>query len=131
MNNAKRLKKQFKDKYSFEKYLPDESIRNILKNQVQLDSDIVLASLRVNYIRLDLVCYQNENGLNISYDVFVKDNPENIEWICFDSVLCSNKIKLSNLEKQMVNFLNKEIDYYNLSYSECYYETINPKGDQK
>lgn len=131
MNSVKRLKKQFGNKYSFEKYLSDKSIRNILKSQTQYDYDIVLASLRINYIRLDLVCYQNENGLNISFDVFVKDDPDNIEWICFDSVLCSNKIKLPSLEKQMVNFLNKEIDYYNLSYSECYYETINPKENQK
>lgn len=131
MNSAKRLKKQFGDKYFFKQYFSDKNIRSILKNKTQFDSDIVLASLRVNYIRLDLVCYQNENGLNISYDVFVKDNPENTEWICFDSVLCCNKSKLSGLEKQMVNFLNEEIDYYNLSYSECYYETINPKENEK
>lgn len=131
MNSAKRLKKQFGNKYSFEKYLSDKSIRSILKSRTKFDSDIVLASLRVNYIRLDLVCYQNENGLNISFDVFVKDNPNNIEWICFDSVLFYSKLKLSGLEKQMVNFLNEEIDCYNLSYSECYYETINPKENEK
>lgn len=75
--------------------------------------------------------YWNEDGLNISFDVYVKDSSDSLEWICFDNVTVTNNFKPKKLEKEMVDFLNTEIEYYHLSYSECYYETVIPKGDKK
>ncbi len=125
------MKKRFGSSYHFEKYYSDNEIRGIYKNELQYDYDLKIASLRINHIRLDAVLYWNEDGLNTSFDVYVKDIIDSLEWICFQNVTVTNNFKPKKLEKEMVDFLNKEIEYYHLSYLECYYETVIPKGDKK
>lgn len=131
MGSVKKLKKCFGNSYHFEKCFSDNEIRGIYKNELHYDYDLKIASLRINLIRLDAVLYWNEDGLNTSFDVYVKDSIDSLEWICFDNVIVTNNFKLKKLEKEMVDFLNKEIEYYHLSYSECYYETVIPKEDKK
>lgn len=131
MKSVKKLKRCFGSSYHFEKYFSDNEIRSIYKNKLHYDYDLKIASLKINHIRLDTVFYWNEDGLNISFDVYVKDSIDSFEWICFDNVTVAHNFKLKNLEKEMVSFLNREIDCYHLSYSDCYYETVIPKEDKK
>lgn len=131
MGSVKKLKRRFGKSYHFEKYYSDNEIQDIFKNELHYDYDLKIASLRINHIRLDAVLYWNEDGLNTSFEVYVKDSVDSLEWICFDNVTVTNNFKLKKLEKEMVDFLNKEIEYYHLSYSECYYETVIPKEDKK
>ena len=130
MGSVKKLKRRFGSSYHFEKYFSDKEIRDIYKNELHYDYDLKIATLRINHIRLDAVFYWNEDGLNISFDVYVKDRIDSPEWICFDNVTVAENFKPGKLEKEMVDFLNKEMEYYHLSYSECYYETVIPKGDK-
>ncbi len=61
------------------------------------------------------------------YEFLFKDTPDSTEWICYDTLNDEMKYNVLNLEKEMFNILNREVNEYGLSYTDCNFEVIKSK----
>ena len=127
MNERKRLRKLLGDKYSFIKYLSLAEVRKLLCENSKDKHDTLFASLTVGCVKINAVIYPTPDCMTMGYDILVKDTPDSTEWICYDTLNDGVKYNVLNLEQDMFNILNREVEKYGLSYTDCNFEVINGK----
>lgn len=125
MNERKRLKKLLGDKYIFKIYLSLSEVRNILQSKDTHEK--LFASLAVGCVKINAVVFKNSDNMQIGFDILVKDKPDSTEWICYDTVTDEVKISSYNLEQTMFDILNRVVNKYGLSYTDCNFEVVNGK----
>lgn len=127
MNERKKLKKQLVEKYVFKKYLSSAEVRKILSENPKDKHDTLFASLTVGCVKINAVVFPTPDCMTMGYDILVKDTPDSTEWICYDTLNDEVKYNASNLEQEMFNILNREVEKYGLSYTDCNFEVVNGK----
>ncbi len=127
MNERKRLKKLLREKYSFIKYLSSSEVRKILSENPKNKHEKLFASLTVGCVKINAIIFPTPDSMTMGYDILVKDSPESAEWICYDTLNDEVKYNALNLEQEMFNILNREVEKYGLSYTDCNFEVVNGK----
>ncbi len=127
MNERKKLKKQLVEKYIFKKYLSSAEVRKILSESPKDKHDTLFASLTVGCVKINAVVFPTPDCMTMGYDILVKDTPDSTEWICYDTLNDEVKYNALNLEQEMFNTLNREVEKYGLSYTDCNFEVVNGK----
>lgn len=127
MNEKKKLKKQLGDKYIFKMYLTVGEVKKLLEKKSKSDHDTLIASLTVGCVKINAVVFSTSDKMLLGFDILVKDTPDREEWICYDTL--SGEIRLSprSIEQSMFDILNREVNEYGLSYTDCNFEVINGK----
>ena len=131
MNERKRLRKLLGDKYSFIKYLSLAEVRKLLCENPKDNHEKLFASLTVGCVKINAVIYPTPDCMTMGYDILVKDTPDSTEWICYDTLNDGLKYNALNLEQEMFNILNREVEKYGLSYTDCNFEVVNGKAVNK
>ncbi len=121
----KRLKKQLGDGYFFEQRLSAAVVKNLLTQLTGSNTFLVAASLTAGVVRLEAVVYWNAGRYSLGYDLMVKDTPDSPDWVCYESIQDEVRYSAWNLEREMFLVLDRAVERYGLSYTEC----IFPKVD--
>jgi hypothetical protein len=131
MNKLKSLKKSLGGRYSFENPLPERDVLLLLKQNPAAFSDTLAASLTAGCLRLEAVLYPAPDRVILGYDVFVKDSPDNSDWICYDNLPDPVEPKTGLSEHEMFRVLDCFAEEKGLSYTECNFETVAGKSPRQ
>ena len=108
--------------------------REILRMQKQQDPALLhgrtAAVLAVGCVKLEAVWYPRDGKLRLGYEVFVKDDPESENWICYDSP--EDEVRLR--ETEMFAVLDKIVTERGLSYTACPFKRLrglHPEPEEK
>ena len=123
MNTIQKLKAELGDGYSFERLYDDGEIRQIQKTNPSDFLETTVATLAAGCLRIDAVLYRAGGRLLLGYDVFVKDDPDSEEWICYDNPTDPVSLK----EQDMLDVLDRIASENGLSYTESNFETLDGK----
>ena len=123
MNTIQKLKAELGGGYSFERLYGDGEIRRIQKTNPSDFPETTVATLTVGCLRIDAVLYRAGGRLLLGYDVFVKDDPDSEEWICYDNPTDPVSLK----EQDMLDVLDRIASENGLSYTESNFETLDGK----
>lgn len=123
MNTIQKLKAELGDGYSFERLYDDGEIRQIQKTNPSDFPETTVATLTAGCLRIDAVLYRAGGRLLLGYDVFVKDDPDSEEWICYDNPTDPVSLK----EQDMLDVLDRIASENGLSYTESNFETLDGK----
>ena len=123
MNTIQKLKAELGDGYSFERLYDDGEIRQIQKTNPSDFPETTVATLTAGCLRIDAVLYRAGGRLLLGYDVFVKDDPDSEEWICYDNPTDPVSLK----EQDMLDVLDRVASENGLSYTESNFETLDRK----
>ena len=121
MSLIKEVKKQLGKLYSYEQFITEKEVRRLKKINPQRFDLMTVASLTAGYVKIEISIYKWDGQLQLGYDVFVKDEPDTPEWICYDSPSDEVIIK----ESAMLAVLDRVVKEKELSYTECCFERID------
>ena len=127
INKQKKLKKELKDQYSFQRKFQNSTIQEMITHLEKGTSVVEVAILTVGVVRLDAVLYWNDGGYQLGYDLMVRDDLDSPMWICYDSLTEDVNIQTRNLEREMFRVLDRAVEYYGLSYTECDFPVMEGK----
>lgn len=128
MLKQKRLKKQLGDAYFFEQRLSAAVVKNLLDILEGGNYFLVAASLAVGVVKLEAVVYWDDGKYSLGYDLMVKDTPSSPNWICYDSLPEEVRYNAWNLEREMFLVLDRAVEKYGLSYTECRFPKLDGSG---
>lgn len=100
----------------------------MLSNPEPSNSIIEVAKLTAGVVRLDAVIYWSNGQYQLGYDLMVKDTPTSPMWICYDSLPDEVRYNAWNLEREMFLVLDRAVESYGLSYTECSFPKLDGKG---
>ena len=126
VNKQRQIKKELKDGYRFDQWFTPAKVQSMLNWDELCDSAIVAASLSAGFVRLDAVIYWANGKFHLGYDLMVKDSPFSREWICYESLPDEVRYNAWNLEREMFQVLDRAVEQFDLSYTECRFPVINP-----
>jgi len=127
----KRLKKQLGDSYFFEQRLSAAVVKNLLSQLTGSNTFLVAASLTVGVVRLEAVVYWNAGRYSLGYDLMVKDTLDSPNWVCYESLPDEVRYNAWNLEREMFQVLDRAVEQYGLSYTQCRFPTLEDSGKAK
>ena len=127
MNRIRQLKKELGEKYLFERLLPVREVKKLFEQDMGKFSPQVIQSLTAGCVKIELCVYAQNGKICLGYDVFVKDSPDSLEWICFDSPSDPGSFR----EEDMLAVLDRVVQENRLSYTECCFETLEGKRIEK
>ena len=119
MLKQKRLKKQLGDGYFFEQRLSAAVVKNLLEMLEGSNHFLIAAGLTVGMVKLEAVVYWSNGKYSLGYDLMVKDIPESSDWICYENLQEEVRYTAWNLERKMFLVLDRAVERYGLSYTEC------------
>lgn len=122
MSKAKELKKQYGAGYLFRKYLNDRQVSKLESAPPFSFSDTTAASLEVGCARLDAVLFRSPVGVELAYDILVKDAPDSSQWICYDGIPAKGA-----REPDMAAALDNYVSEHGLSYTDCCFTRLDGK----
>ena len=131
INKQRKLKKELKDGYCFERKFSNATIQQMMEHLEKGTSVVEVAKLTVGAVRLDAVLYWNDGGYQLGYDLMVRDSMDSPMWICYDSLTEEVNIHTRNLEREMFRILDRAVEYYDLSYTECQFPVLEGKPPGK
>lgn len=131
INKQRKLKKELKERYFFERKFSNATIQQMMEHLEKGTSVVEVAILTVGVVRLDAVLYWNDGGYQLGYDLMVRDDLDSPMWICYDSLTEDVNIQTRNLEREMFRILDRAVEYYGLSYTECDFPVMEGKSAEK
>lgn len=131
INKQRKLKKELKDGYSFERKFSNATIQQMMEHLEKGTSVVEVAKLTVGAVRLDAVLYWDDGSYRLGYDLMVRDELDSPMWICYDSLSDEVNIHTRNLEREMLRILDLAVEYYDLSYTECAFPVLEGKTPGK
>ena len=126
VNKQRQVKKAVKEGYHFDQWFTPAKVQSMLSWDEPCDSAIVASSLTAGFVRLDAVIYWEQGKYHLGYDLMVKDSPFSREWICYESLPDEVRYNAWNLEREMFQVLDRAVEQFDLSYTECRFPVINP-----
>ncbi len=120
-----RLKKQLGDGYFFEQRLSAAVVKDLLTQLTGSNTFLVAASLTAGVVRLEAVVYWNAGRYSLGYDLMVKDTPDSPDWVCYESVQDEVRYNAWNLEREMFLILDRAVERYGLSYTQCCFPKVD------
>lgn len=125
VNKQRQVKKSVKEGYRFEQRFTPAKVERMLNWLEPSNSVVVAASMIAGYVRLDAVLYWDHGKYHMGYDLLVIDSPFNPEWICYESLPDEVRYNAWNLEREMFQVLDRAVEQYGLSYTECRFPTVD------
>lgn len=125
MLKQKRLKKQLGKRYFFEQRLSSAVAANLLETLDGSNHFLIAASLAVGVVKLEAVVYWNNGKYSLGYDLLVKDTPLSPDWICYENLPDPVRYNVWNLEREMFLVLDRAVERYGLSYTECRFPKLD------
>lgn len=125
MLKQKRLKKLLGKGYSFEQKMSTEKVKLFLEKLEGTNHFWVAAALAVGVVKLEAVIYWNNGKYALGYDLMVKDSVYSPEWICYESLPDEVRYNVWNLEREMFQVLDRAVEEYGLSYTECNFPKVD------
>ena len=125
MLKQKRLKKQLGEGYRFQQYRSPEAVYTLLRSLTGRQHFVIAAALTVGVVKLEaILCWQG-GSYKLGYDLLVKDTPDSPEWICYENLTDPVRYQVRNLEREMFQVLDRAVQRYRLSYTECCFPEVN------
>ena len=105
--SQKKLKKELKDQYSFQRKFQNATIQEMITHLEKGTSVVEVAILTVGVVRLDAVLYWDCDGYQLGYDLMVRDAINSPMWICYDSLtdavnIPSKRVNMTRLEIKLI-----------------------------
>ena len=125
MLKQKRLRKQLGGRYFFEQSLSAAVVANLLETMDGSNHFLVASSLAVGAVKLETVVYWNNGKYSLGYDLLVKDTPLSPDWICYENLPDPVRYDVRNMEREMFLVLDRAVDKYGLSYTECRFPKLD------
>lgn len=131
MLKQKRLKKQLGKGYEFQVNRSPEVVCNLLKSLTGSNYFLVVAALTVGVVKLEAVLFWQNGNYRLGYDLMVKDTPDSPEWICYENLSEEVRYQVRNLEREMFQVLDRAVQRYGLSYTECLFPKLDGSTKSK
>ena len=128
MLKQKLLKKQLGEEYFFEQRISAAVVKNMLAMVNGSNHFLTVASLTVGIVKLEAILYWYNGKYSLGYDVMVRDAPECPEWSCYESLQEEVRYNAWNLEREMYQVLDRAVEQYGLSYTECNFQKLDDDG---
>ena len=125
MYQQKQLRKQLGDGYRFYQRLSSGEAKRLLSQMDGGNHFQVAAILTAGVVKLEAVVYWNNGRYALGYDLMVKDSPDSPDWICYESLAEEVRYSVRNLEREMFQVLNRAVEQYGLSYTECRFSKVD------
>lgn len=125
VSKQKRLKKQLGSGYQFEQRFSAKNLARMLQRLGGSNHFLIAASLAVGAVKLEAVVYWNNGKYSLGYDLLVKDTPLSPDWICYENLPDPVRYNAWNLEREMFLVLDRAVDKYGLSYTECRFPKLD------
>lgn len=125
MSKQKRLKKELGTGYRFEQRFSAKRLAQMLERLEGSNHFRVVAILTAGAVRLEAVVYWDNGKYSLGYDLMVKDTPFSPEWICYENLPDPVRYDAWNLEREMFQVLNRAVEKYGLSYTECRFPKLD------
>ena len=85
--NQEQLKGMLGSQYQYRRILTSDEVLHLQKENPLWFTGQIAASLIAGCVRLDAVLFRDGGALRLGYDLFVKDQPDSPEWVCYDKAL--------------------------------------------
>lgn len=125
MSKQKRLKKELGTGYRFEQRFSAKKLAQMLERLEGSNHFRVVAILTAGAVRLEAVVYWDNGKYSLGYDLMVKDTPFSPEWICYENQPDPVRYDAWNLEREMFQVLNRAVEKFGLSYTECRFPKLD------
>lgn len=125
MLKQKRVKKILGKDYAFEQRLSPAVVQNLLGMLGGSNHFLIAASLTVGVVKLEAVVYWSNGKYSLGYDIMVKDAPDSTDWICYENLQEEVRYHVWNLEREMFQVLDRAVEQYGLSYTECSFPVLD------
>lgn len=123
MKKLTALKEKLGKNYCFSRPLSNRDIYLLTRTSSPTFNEITVASLTVGTVKIHATLFKTDEKFALCYDVFVKDIPDSIEWIHYDTP--SERVKLD--ESEMFSVLDRVVSENHLSYTKCCFDNLNGK----
>lgn len=131
MSKQKRLKKELGTGYQFEQRFSAKNLTRMLERLEGSNHFRVVAILTAGAVRLEAVVYWDNGKYSLGYDLMVKDTPFSPEWICYENLPDPVRYDAWNLEREMFQVLNRAVEKYGLSYTECRFPKLDGSNGKR
>lgn len=131
MSKQKRLKKELGTGYRFEQRFSAKRLAQMLERLEGSNHFRVVAILTAGAVRLEAVVYWDNGKYSLGYDLMVKDTPFSPEWICYENLPDPVRYDAWNLEREMFQVLNRAVEKYGLSYTECRFPKLDGSNGKR
>ena len=131
MLKQKLLKKQLGEEYFFEQRLSAAVVKNLLDMLEGSNHFLIAASLAVGVVKLEAVVYWSNGKYSLGYDLMVKDAPDSTDWICYENLQEEVRYHVWNLEREMFQVLDRAVEQYGLSYTECSFPVLDDSNSKE
>ena len=131
MTKQKRLKKELGTGYRFEQRFSAKNLARMLERLEGSNHFRVVAILTAGAVRLEAVVYWDNGKYSLGYDLMVKDTPFSPEWICYENLPDPVRYDAWNLEREMFQALNRAVEKYGLSYTECRFPKLDGSSGKR
>ena len=121
--NQEQLKGMLGGRYQYRRILTSDEVLHLQKENPSWFTSQAAASLAAGCVRLDAVLFRDGGALRLGYDLFVKDQPNAPEWVCYDNpeeAVCLE-------EDAMCAALDQLVREHGLSYTECCFQILDGK----
>lgn len=125
--NQEQLKGMLGGQYQYRRILTTGEVLRLQKENPSWFTGQIAASLAAGCVRLDAVIFRDSGALRLGYDLFVKDQPDSPEWVCYDNpeeAVCLE-------EDAMCAVLDRLVQGHRLSYTECCFSSLDGKAVKK
>ena len=125
--NQEQLKGMLGSRYQYRRILTSDEVLRLQKENPSWFTGQIAASPIAVCVRLDAVLFRDGGALRLGYDLFVKDQPDSPEWVCYDNpeeAMCLE-------EDAMCAALDRLVQGHRLSYTECCFSSLDGKTVKK
>ena len=131
LSKQKRLKEGLGTGYRFEQRCSAKNLARMLERLEGSNHFRVVAILTAGAVRLEAVVYWDNGKYSLGYDLMVKDTPFSPEWICYENLPDPVRYDAWNLEREMFQVLNRAVEKYGLSYTECRFPKLDGSSGKR
>ncbi len=119
------------DIFCFEELFPLQQVKTILSHNNPDYAETVVARLTAGCVKLEAAVFFSNGVSLLGYDIFVKAQPENTEWIAYDTLTQPAALDVPDMEQEMRRVLENYVRENDLSFDENHFEEIKKKEPMK
>lgn len=119
------------DIFCFEELFPLQQVQTILSHNNPAYTETVVARLTAGCVKLEAAVFFFNDVSILGYDVFVKAQPEDTDWIAYDALTQPVVLDVPSLEQEMLHVLEDYVHANNLSFEENHFDVVKKKEPMK
>lgn len=119
------------DIFCFEELFPLQQVQTILSHNNPAYTETVVARLTAGCVKLEAAVFFFDGVSILGYDIFVKAQPEDMDWIAYDTLTQPAALDVPDMEQEMRRVLTEYVQDSNLSFAENHFEEVKKKGPVK